>query len=94
VKNTANDLYQEGIELFEQKQYTVAQNKFEAYQKHPDKQELKTTNAAYYSALISIYLYHADGEDRIKNFVQENPSHTKALEAYYELGNFYFREKT
>jgi tetratricopeptide (TPR) repeat protein len=93
VNSKADHIYQDGIDSFEQKQYTAAQNKFEDYLNHPDKSRLKADNAEYYSALISIYLYHANGEKRVKSFVETNPTHPKASEAYYELGNFYFREK-
>lgn len=93
VNSHADKIYQDGIELFEQKQYTAAQNKFEDYQNHQDRNKLKSDNAEYYSALISIYLYHSDGEKRIKSFVESHPTHPKASEAYFELGNFYFREK-
>ncbi|HET8859646.1 tetratricopeptide repeat protein [Marivirga sp.] len=93
VNTQASEIYQEGIDLFEQKQYAAAQNKFEDYQNHADQEMLKARNAEYYSAIIAIYLYQNNGEDRIKSFVESNPTHPKALEAYYELGNFYFREK-
>ncbi|MGJ3236201.1 tetratricopeptide repeat protein [Marivirga sp.] len=93
VNSNADDVYQEAIEAFEQKQYTTAQNRFEDYQKHHDHESIKSKNAEYFSALIAIYLYQTNGEKRIKSFVDANPSHPKALEAYYELGNFYFREK-
>ncbi|WMN10965.1 tetratricopeptide repeat protein [Marivirga salinae] len=93
VNSHADKIYQDGIEFFEQKQFTAAQNKFEDYLKHQDKTKLKSDNAEYFSALISIYLYHANGEKRVKSFVESNPTHPKASEAYFELGNFYFREK-
>ena len=93
VNTQADEIYQDGVEYFEQKQYTAAQNKFEEYQNHKDKERLKAENAEYYSALISIYLYHSDGEKRVKSFVEAHPTHPKASEAYFELGNFYFREK-
>ena len=93
VNTQADKIYQDGIEFFEQKQYTASQNKFESYLSHQDKNKLKADNAEYYSALISIYLYQANGEKRIKSFVESNPTHPKAIEAYFELGNFYFREK-
>lgn len=93
VNSQADKIYQDGVEFFEQKQYTAAQNKFEEYRNHQDKSRLKADNAEYYSSLISIYLYHANGEKRVKSFVESNPTHPKAAEAYFELGNFYFREK-
>ncbi|SMG14713.1 Tetratricopeptide repeat-containing protein [Marivirga sericea] len=93
VNSQADEIYEDGMEYFEQKQYTAAQNKFEEYQKHVDNERLKVVNAEYYSALISIYLYHSNGEKQVKSFVESNPTHPKASEAYFELGNFYFREK-
>jgi tetratricopeptide (TPR) repeat protein len=93
VNSNPDKIYQDGIEFFEQKQFTAAQNKLDEYQNHKDRDKLKAENAAYYSALSSIYLYHADGEKRVKSFVESNPTHPKAPEAYFELGNFYFRDK-
>jgi len=93
VNSDADKIYHDGIDLFEQKQFTAAQNKFAAYLNSQNREQIKAENASYYSALISIYLYHSNGEKRIKSFVETNPTHPKALEAYFELGNFYFREK-
>ena len=32
-------------------------------------------------------------EKRIEDFINEYPNHPKSVVAYYELGNFYFKEK-
>src|SRR5699024_2407744 len=41
----------------------------------------------------ALRLYHADGEKLVENFIHRYEGHPKALLAYYEMGNFYFREK-
>ncbi|WNB16879.1 tetratricopeptide repeat protein [Marivirga arenosa] len=93
VNEGENDIYSNALSLYKDKQYSAAQHKFEEYVQHKNADQLKAKNAEYYGALISIYLYQNDGEKRIKSFVESNPSHPKALEAYFELANFYFREK-
>lgn len=93
VWQSADDLYKEGMNLFQSNQYNSAQKLFEEYADHPNNTDLKRQNAEYYSALAAIYLFHADGEARVKNFVNSYSTNAHAEEAYFQLGNFYFREK-
>ncbi|MBK6264227.1 tetratricopeptide repeat protein [Marivirga sp. S37H4] len=93
VRQSADDLYKEGVKLFQSQQYNSAQKLLEEYANHPHSNDLQSQNAEYLSALSAIYLFHADGEARIKNFVNTYPANSYADEAYFELGNFYFREK-
>ncbi len=93
LQRSANDIYQDAFNLYQVSQYNAAQKLFESYLEHPERTGLHSQNATYFSALTAIYLFHADGEARIKSFVKNYPTNAYAEEAYFELGNFYYREK-
>ena len=85
-------LYKQGMELMQKEKFAAARVAFEEYldqQSNPS----RAPEAAYYIGLSAIKLYHHDGESLIEDFVINNPDHPKALLAYYELGNFHFKEK-
>lgn len=90
---TDNDaLYQQGVELILKEQYGAARKMFDDYLSNQP-EALNKLNAEYYRAYASLRLYNTDGEKLINEFVEQNPTHPKALLAYYELGTFYFRDK-
>lgn len=84
--------FQEGLELFDRKQYGAAQQAFGRYVKLI-KENHKTADAQYYYALSGLYLLHADAEKLILDFARNNPSHPKAVLAFYELGLYHFNKK-
>lgn len=93
VKPNAEAQFDQALNLFNDQQYNAAQYQFELYLKLDEKDAMRRPLATYYSAISSIYLFHEDGENQIKRFVDNYPAHPKAQEAYFKLGNFYYREK-
>ena len=92
VHQDQDKLFRQGLELIRNEQYAAAREVLEEYlRNHPD--EIKETQARYYVAYAALRLYHTDGENLLNDFVENNPSHPKALSAYYELANFYFKDK-
>jgi len=89
----ASDQYNRALNLFNDQQYNAAQTIFDTYLQNVNEHAANKSSAEYYSALAAIYLFQSDGENRIKQFVDAYPNHPKALEAYFQLGNFYYREK-
>ena len=88
-KNKSVQLFTKGIELFQREKYSAAQHYFEEYLKlHED--HLKTADAHYYHAYCAIKLLYPHGEALFHRFIEEYPTHPKAVLAYYELGNLYF----
>ncbi len=85
--------YSKALQQFNDTQYNSAQSLFDDYLRSINGEATNEASAKYYSALAAIYLFQSDGENRIKQFVDTYPNHPKALEAYFELGNFYYREK-
>lgn len=85
-------LFKLGVELMEKEKYAAAREAFENYLASSSG-DLNHADAQYYIAYSALRLYNKDGEKLLNTFVSENPNHPKARVAYYELGNFYFREK-
>jgi TolA-binding protein len=85
-------LYKEGLELMQQSNYGAARQVFERYipiAEHTIHQQ----NATYYVAFCALSLYHKDGESLLTAFINKHPNHPKSAIAYYELGDFYYRQK-
>jgi len=85
-------LFSQGKELFRKEKYGAAREVLEKYVS-TNPSVLKKTEADYYIAISAMNLYHKDGENKLDNFIALNPDHPKSVEAYYEMGLFYFRDK-
>ncbi len=90
--NDEEAIYRNGLELLDRSEYTAARSQFEKYLNLTE-DNTKKANAEYYISFCALGLYHEDGEKRVEQFIASNPDHPKAVSAYYELGNFYFKEK-
>lgn len=84
--------YRSGLDLLDKSHYTAARQEFEEYLQYSH-DPVRKADAEYYIAFCALALYHQDGEKRIENFIKNHPDHPKSGIAYYELGNFYFKEK-
>ncbi len=84
--------YRQGIDWINQGKYLAAQQAFNHYlEKGND--PIKLADAKYYQAYCAIQLKNGDGEMMIEKFIAENPNHSKASLAYYELANLKYSEK-
>ena len=84
--------FRQGLDLFDKQQYAAARTAFEEYIHH-EPESIKAIDARYYIAFCAMSLYHNDGEFLLDQFVGEYEGHPKSVMAYYELGNFYFKNK-
>jgi tetratricopeptide (TPR) repeat protein len=84
--------FQDGLELFDRKNYGAAQQAFAKYVSLI-KDGNKTADAQYYYAVSGLYLLHGDAEKLILDFAQSHPAHPKAVLAFYELGLYHFNKK-
>lgn len=85
--------YQEGLELFDRQKYGAAQEAFSRYMAAID-DPLKSADAQYYHAVSGLFLYHPDAENLVLEFASAHPTHPKAPLAYYELGSYFFQNKS
>lgn len=84
--------FRTGLELLDKQKFGAARQAFEKYQQeNPD--NIKSAEAEYYIAYSSLALYNEDGEYLVEDFIEDNEHHPKAMLAYFELGNFYFKDK-
>lgn len=81
-------------DLFEKGKYSAAQEEYKVFTR-----EFSESNhpffikAKYYTALCALYLYHADAELQLLNFLKDYPESIYRQEVYFELGRYYFRKK-
>lgn len=89
---TADVTYRQGIELLNQGKFLAASQSFDNYLDQGS-DPIKLADAEYYMAFCAIQLKNGDGEALIEQFIKDNPNHTKASLAYYELASLKYAEK-
>lgn len=85
-------LYKQGLELFDKKQYTSAQESFVEFAAKT-KSSLLKADATYYAAACGIELFNKDSEWLMREFIAKYPSSTRINSAWYYLGKSNFRKK-
>ncbi len=98
--------FQEGLDLFDRKQYGAAQQAFAQYMHAAPAQvgeqsgpaatsgrQERLADAEYYYAVSGLYLLHPDAEGLILDFARLHPAHPRAAVAYFELAKFYFDQQ-
>ena len=87
-------LYDQGLTLFQNKEYGAALESFSQYLAAIDDPKLqKSVDAQYYIAVSALYVGHADAEAKIKEFVNDNPGSTWATHANFLYANVLFAKK-
>ncbi len=89
---TAYREFKEAVQLVNRNNYAAARIKFDNFLDQDPPSGL-AAEARYYRAYCAMHLFHYDSEQLFENFVNNHPSHPKAIMAYFELGNFYYRNK-
>ena len=84
--------FKTGLELLDRKDYGAARSAFENFLVSGP-QDAMRIDAEYYRAFCAINLFNEDGEGLMENFIHSHPGHPKAVNAYMEMGNFYYRNK-
>ncbi len=94
--------YREGLELYDKEKFVAAQEQFDKVHKHINdhelykgNQELNLTriNAEYYSALCALELFNDNAENLLLAYVSKYPESPNSKSAYFEIGNFYYRQR-
>lgn len=91
-REVGNVLFDEALMLVNRNNYSAARVKFEEYMKTDPSSEM-LAEAKYYQAFCSMHLFNNDAEMLFEKFVTDHPAHPKSMLAYFELGNFYYRNK-
>lgn len=85
-------LYKQGIDLFDKKLYTSAQESFTEFAAKT-KSSLLKADATYYAAACGIELFNKDSEWLMRDFIEKYPSSPKINNAWFYLGKSNFRKK-
>ena len=88
----SNSLFNEALMLINQHNFSAARTKFEEYMGINPSSEM-LAEARYYQAYCALHLFHDDAEKLFENFVKDYPAHPKSMVAFFELGNFYYRNE-
>ena len=100
--------FQEGLDLFDRKQYGAAQQAMQQYLgRAPQRAGAgeqsgpagtsgrleRLADAEYYYAVSGLYQQHPDAEALILDFAERHPAHPQAAVAYFELAKYYFDQR-
>lgn len=87
-----SQIYKNAIDLMESKNFAGARNYFEQYLSLQSATTYRL-EATYYRAICALKLYHLDGEQLIKNFIEKYPHSLYSSRAYIELGEYFFQDR-
>ena len=87
-------LFDEGVLCFKNQEYGAALSVFEQYRAlAADAKQQRCVDAQYYEAVSALYLGHADGPNKVVQFVNDNPGSTWARHANFLYANHLFQNK-
>jgi TolA-binding protein len=95
--------YKTALHLYDRQQYNAALQHFEDVLKKDipkaalaDQKSTKLfiIQAEYYASVCALELYHQGAELRLMRFVEKYPEHPLSRNASFELGNFYYRQRS
>lgn len=90
--------FQRGLDLLDKSQYRAAQQRFAAYREDARLREdpqatIRQADAQFYEALCAFHLLHADAVKRLRQFIDEQPTHAQTTRARFYLGKLYYIKK-
>lgn len=89
-----NATYNNAMELFDKEKFSAAQEQFASIIKsNTNTKSEVVVNASYYHALCGLNLFNNDAEALLVEFTLKYPESPKTKQAFFHLGNYYFRKK-
>ncbi|WP_456376318.1 tetratricopeptide repeat protein [Lutibacter sp.] len=83
--------YNHAIELYKNKAYVAAQQKFNTIKSQFDNSSELKANCEYYAANCAIRLEQRNSDDLMQQFVNKYPTSTKRNSAFMDVANYYFK---
>ncbi|MGP8216104.1 MAG: tetratricopeptide repeat protein [Bacteroidia bacterium] len=81
------------LDLFDAQRYSAAEHLFEQVAKVTPTESSMKTDADYYVAVCSMYLFHDDAERRLTDFIEMHPQSPKVKKIDFLLGNYAYRKR-
>lgn len=85
--------FKKALSLFNNKAYSSAQIGFEEIQANSPTTSTIHIESSYYDAICAIKLNQAKADEKVLDFVKNNPTSSKKNKAYLNVGNHYFSNK-
>lgn len=85
--------FKKALTLFNSKAYTSAQMEFEKIKTYAPKTSTIYVESSYYEAICAIKLNQAKADDKVLDFVKNNPTSSKKNKAFLNVGNHYFSNR-
>lgn len=85
--------FNNALNLYNNKAYAASQKIFEEVQKSTQESSNLKADAAYYNAMCAIKLNQTNADEKVINFIEENPTSNKKNKAFFNVGNYYFANK-
>lgn len=85
--------FNNAIKLYNNKSYAAAQKTFEKVATNTPKKSSINADASYFDAMCAVKLNQTDADQKVLNFVEENPTSNRKNKAYFNVGNYYFANK-
>jgi tetratricopeptide (TPR) repeat protein len=85
--------FNNALVLYNNKAYAAAQKIFITTQAKAQKSSSLKADASYYDAMCAVKLNQTDADQKVLNFVEENPTSTKKNKAFFNVANYYFANK-
>jgi TolA-binding protein len=85
--------FNNALKLYNNKAYGAAQKTFEKAKKEAVQSSNLRADASYYDAMCAIKLNQTNADEKVLNFVEENPTSNKKNKAFFNVGNYYFANK-
>ncbi len=83
--------YNHAIELYQNKAFVAAQQKFNEIKFQFDNSSELKANCEYYAANCAIRLEQPNSDDLMQNFVDKYPTSLKRNSAFMDVANYYFK---
>lgn len=83
--------YNHAIELYQNKAFVAAQQKFNKIKSQFDNSSELKANCEYYAANCAIRLEQPNSDDLMQQFVDKYPTSTKRNSAFMDVANYYFK---
>lgn len=89
VQNNEISTFQEGLDLFQKKQFASAKILFTRVAESTSQRQLKS-NAKFYEISSGLKLNEANAAIAMEDFIRNHPTSNKRNEAFFQIGNYYF----
>jgi TolA-binding protein len=94
IHTDGGQILREGIDLFQKEKYGPAQEFFQKFLSGNHHRHAETRKTAtFYHAICAVELFHRDAEFLLTSFIYEYPESPLIRQAWFRLGNFFFRDK-